>query len=193
MNANATPEQYAAPAASAAPVRRRGGFDWLLIAATVATGLIAGVYYCFTCAIMPALAGADDRTFIDVLQRVNVKIENPVFFASFLGAFLLPLAALVTARRRRGTVDAAVLRWTLAALALYTVGALTTMGFNIPLNNELKDAGDPAKIADPAKVREDFENAWIAWNIVRTVVSTLAIGCLARALLLRGRTADARH
>jgi hypothetical protein len=46
------------------------------------------------------------------------------------------------------------------------------MGANVPLNDELGDAGSPDRIADLAAVRDDFEDPWVAWNIVRTVVST---------------------
>lgn len=164
--------------------RRRDSLDSVLIAGTVLMGLIAGVYYCFTCAIMPALSGADDRVFIDVIQRVNVKIENPVFFLSFFGAFLVPLAAAWMQRRRGG---GPVMRWILIALFLYTLSAFSTAAFNIPLNEDLADAGAPAAIADPAAVREDFEDPWIAWNIARTLLSTAGIAAMAYALLLRGR------
>lgn len=171
---------------STASPRRTGrdALDAVLIASTVLMGLIAGVYYCFTCAIMPALAGADDRAFIDFLQRVNAKIENPVFFLSFYGAFLAPLAAAIMQRRRGG---GPIGRWIVAALALYTLSAISTIAFNIPLNNDLDDAGPASAIADPAAVRADFEDPWIAWNIVRTLLSTAAIGAMAYAVLLRGR------
>jgi hypothetical protein len=41
-------------------------------------------------------------------------------------------------------------------------------------------------------VRDAFhETRWVAWNIVRTVATTVAFGCLAWALVLHGRaTAD---
>jgi Domain of unknown function (DUF1772) len=61
------------------------------------------------------------------------------------------------------------------------------MAFNEPLNQDLVDAGDPSRIADPAGVRDDFEDPWVAWHIVRTVLSIAALGCLAYALLLHGR------
>ena len=35
--------------------------------------------------------------------------------------------------------------------------------------------------------RDDFANSMVAWNIVRTLASTAAFGCLAWALVLRGR------
>ncbi len=166
---------------SAAAGRRASG---VLGCAVVAVGLIAGVFYAFACAVMVGLRGADDRTFIDVLQRINDKIENPVFFASFLGALVLPAIAIALLRRA-GSRPA--IRWTVAALALYGVAVVVTMAANVPLNQHLADAGDPARIADPAGVRHTFENSWIAWNVVRAVVSTAALGCLSRALLLHGR------
>lgn len=162
----------------------RDALDAVLIASTVLMGLIAGVYYAFACAIMPALADADDRVFIDVLQRVNEKILNPVFFLSFFGAFAVPLVAVFMQRRRGG---GPVQRWIIVALVLYTLSLFTTMAFSVPLNTDLDDVGPAASIADPAAVREDFENPWIAWNIVRTLLSTAAIGAMSYAILLRGR------
>jgi hypothetical protein len=61
------------------------------------------------------------------------------------------------------------------------------MAVNEPLNNDLVDAGDPSRIADPAGVRDDFEGPWVAWHVVRTVLTTAALGALAYALLLHGR------
>jgi uncharacterized membrane protein len=78
--------------------------------------------------------------------------------------------------------------WVFGALAAYALAFLFTVVVNIPLNNDLANAGDPAKIADPAAVREKFEDAWVAWNVVRALLSTLALACLARALLLCGRS-----
>jgi uncharacterized membrane protein len=157
----------------------------VLIASSVATGLIAGTYYAFACSVMPGLAKTDDATFIDVMQRINKVIENPVFFASFFGAFVLP-AISVWQQRKLGRGPA--LRWTIAGLALYTAGLLTTMGINVPLNNTLAHAGDAHHIANAAKVRSDFEGTWNTWNIFRAVTSTAAIACLGRALQLHRRS-----
>ena len=57
----------------------------VLVSATVTTGLVAGLLGGFACAVMPALRGADDRTFVDVMQRINVAILNPVFLTVFMG------------------------------------------------------------------------------------------------------------
>ncbi|MEV3859331.1 anthrone oxygenase family protein [Streptomyces sp. NPDC050095] len=158
-------------------------FDgYLLGAATVAMGLIAGAFYVFSCAVMPALGRSGDRTYIEVMQNINDVIQNPVFFLSFFGALLLTGAAAWRARHQRR-----LLVWVLAALAVYAVAFVLTSGVNVPLNDALAKAGDPAKIADPAKVRGDFEDPWVAWNAVRAVLCTVAMGCLVRATVVWGR------
>jgi len=64
---------------------------------------------------------------------------------------------------------------------LNALGLLITAGLNIPLNNQLD------KAHDVASARHDFENPWIAWNIVRTLVTTAAFACLVRVPFLRSR------
>ncbi|MGH4032796.1 DUF1772 domain-containing protein [Actinomycetota bacterium Odt1-20B] len=159
----------------------------VLGAATAAMGLIAGAFYVFSCAVMPALGRSDDRVFIEVMQNINDVIENPVFFLSFFGALVL---TAVSSWQLRG---ASWRWWVWAALIVYVVAFVLTSGVNVPLNNDLADAGDPAKIADPAAVRDTFEDAWVAWNAVRAVLCTIALVCLARALVLYGRFGRARR
>jgi uncharacterized membrane protein len=72
----------------------------------------------------------------------------------------------------------------LAALALYLVAFVITLAINVPLNDALKAAG----AADPAATRADFHEArWAAFNLVRTLTSAGAFGCLAWALVVYGR------
>ncbi|MER5224342.1 DUF1772 domain-containing protein [Streptomyces flaveus] len=163
---------------------RRTTAGGVLVAATVAMGLIAGTFYIFACAVMPALARSDDRVYVEVMQNIDEVIQNPVFFLSFIGALIL---AGTSAWQLRSSER---LRWWVwAALVAYALAFLFTVMVNIPLNTDLVDAGDPVRIADPAAVREEFEDPWVAWNIVRAVLSTIALGCLARALVLYGRIA----
>ena len=68
---------------------------------------------------------------------------------------------------------------------------VVTFAVHIPLNEELKEAGDPARIENLAAVRDDFVTPWVAWDIVRTLASTAAFGSLAWALVLRGRVGRA--
>jgi uncharacterized membrane protein len=162
--------------------------DIVLTAAVVAMGLLAGLYYAFDVAVMPALTAADDRTLVDAMQQMIDKIENPLFFLTFLGAPVLAAVALVQARR---SGEAKIARWIVAGLVLYTAMVVITFAVHIPLNDELKQAGDPARIENLSAVRDDFVTPWVAWDIVRTLATTAAFGSLVWALVLRGRTGRA--
>ncbi|WP_063042782.1 anthrone oxygenase family protein [Nocardia pseudovaccinii] len=154
-----------------------------LVAATLATGLIAGVFYAYAISVMPALNRTDDRVLIDVMQKINVVIINPWFMLGFLGTvgFTLLAAALHLGKEHRTT-----LIWLGVALALNVIAFAVTSGLNVPLNDQLAAAGDPAQIGDLAKVRADFESAWVRWNILRAILHTLAFLVLTGALFVAG-------
>lgn len=155
-----------------------------LIAATLTTGLLAGVYYSYANSVMPALGQSDDRTMIAVMQKVNVVIVNPWFMLSFLGA---PVVTIAAAALLLGKDARSVLWWVVAAAALNVVATVVTFALNIPLNDQLDAAGDPAQITDLAGVRGDFFDAWVRWNFLRMILHTAAFGVLTWALVLYGR------
>ena len=159
--------------------------DMVLLAAVVAMGLLTGLFYAFDVAVMPGLTAADDRTLVDGMQQM---IELPAFPLTLLVAPALAAVALFQARRSGSPQTAG---WIVAGLALYTVMVVVTVVVHFPLNEDLKEAGDPARIENLAAVRDDFVTPWVAWNIVRTLALTAAFGSLAWALVLRGRTGRA--
>jgi uncharacterized membrane protein len=148
----------------------------MLSAAVIAMGLLAGLVYDWSIAVMPALTAAEDRTLVDAMQQT---VDNPAFPLTFLCAGTLAVVALVQARRS-GSPDTA--RWIVAGLALYLVAVVVTFAIHVPLNEDIKQAGDPSTIENLAAVRDDFVTPWVAWNIVRTLATTAAFGCLAWAL-----------
>jgi uncharacterized membrane protein len=153
-----------------------------LLAATMTTGLMAGVYGLYQHTVMPGLDRTDDRTFVGAFQSMDRAIINPWFLTGFLGALLCTAAAAALNADRR------LLPWLLVALALNIVVFAVTVAVHVPLNDALKAAGDPGGIADPAAVRARFDAArWTAWNLVRAVGSTAAFGCLCWALVARGQ------
>ncbi|PPJ24443.1 DUF1772 domain-containing protein [Nocardia nova] len=146
-----------------------------LIGATVTTGLLAGVFYAYASSVMLALRQLDDRTFVDVMNRINTVIVNPVFMLSFLGSVAFTgLAAVLYWRTDQRTV----LWWVLLALALNVISFLITSGGNVPLNNQLADTSS----GDFAALRHQFESPWITLNILRALANTGALGVLAWAL-----------
>lgn len=142
----------------------------VLVAALVAAGLIAGLFYAYACSVLPGLARGDDRTFVEGMRGINVAIVNPVFLLTFLGA---PLLAGVAVFLNPGPRP-----WVLAGFAFLVAMVVITGVVNVPLNNALDSGGD-----DYAAVRAAFETVWVRWNVVRALVSTAGFGCLVAAVL----------
>ncbi|MFI7212066.1 DUF1772 domain-containing protein [Micromonospora maritima] len=155
-----------------------------LIGATVGAGLMAGLFAAFAYAVMPALRGADDRTFVDAMQRINMTIVNGWFLLAFLGTPLL--AALSAALAWRGAGRPA-LPWILCGLALYLVMVVVTVAVNVPLNDALAGAGAPDWTTDLGAARAGFEATWAAWNVVRALANTAGFGAFCAALVALGR------
>ncbi|MCS7477187.1 DUF1772 domain-containing protein [Umezawaea endophytica] len=147
-----------------------------LIAATLATGLVAGLYFAYACSVMPSLRGADDQAFVSTMQRINVAIVNGWFLLAFLGAAVLGVLAAVLHLGRAG------FGWVVAGAVLYVATIVITGAVNVPLNNALDAVGDPATAPDLASVREAFEATWVRWNTTRAVASTAGFFCLVLAL-----------
>lgn len=154
-----------------------------LVAAALASGLQAGVYFAFACSVIPGLNRGAPHVFVAAMQQINVAIINPWFAATFLGAPLVAALAALLGYGRPG------FGWVLAGFVLAATTVAITMALNVPLNNVLATAGDATVLADPATVVAAFEPAWSRWNTVRALTSTAALGCLSWALATLGRTA----
>jgi uncharacterized membrane protein len=151
-----------------------------LVAATVTMGLLAGLFFAFAMSVMPGLDRTDARTFVDAMQQINEAILNPWLVLILGGA---PVFTVIATALHLQVGARAVLPWILAALALYVVALVITIGVNVPLNDALAAAGTLEWITDLTAVREKFEAPWVRWNIVGAVASTAAFGCLTLVLL----------
>ncbi|WP_433530832.1 DUF1772 domain-containing protein [Micromonospora sp. CA-263727] len=153
----------------------------ILAGATLSTGLVAGLFFAYACSVMPGLAATDDRTLVGTMQSINRAILNGWFLSVFLGGPLLVAVAVAGYVGDGG----AVFGWLVAGLVGHLVTLGVTMRCNVPLNNQLDAAGSVDGITDLAAVRRGFEATWVRWNLVRTVSSVAAFGCLIGALLTR--------
>lgn len=153
----------------------------LLVAATITTGLAAGLYYAFSCAVMPGLRRVEDAVLVATMTAINRAIQNLAFAVAFVGALLFTAGALVAAL----VAGSPAAPWTGAALVLYAATLVVTGSRNVPLNNQLDEhAEDPH--AGAAEARRAFERPWTRWNTARTVLATASLGCLAGALVAAG-------
>ncbi|WP_068272710.1 DUF1772 domain-containing protein [Aldersonia kunmingensis] len=157
-----------------------------LIGAIITMGLTAGLFWAYAYSVMNALANVDDRTFVDVFNKINVAILNPWFAFCFGGGLVFAVIAALThldADRRK------VLLWVVVAAAFYVLALAITMGINVPLNNGLAQVDPSDSAAMLAAARQDFESKWVTWNIVRAGVHTAAFGVMCWALYQAGRHA----
>src|SRR6478609_10438340 len=151
----------------------------VLTAATLATGWVAGVLGHYAHTLMPALRRVDDRTFVTAFQAIDRAVLNPWFMVAFFGAPVLAVAGAVLVWGDGGALRV----WLLVVAVLLIAGVVMTVAVNVPLNDAIKAAGDPDRIADLAAVRTAFnESRWAAWNLVRTVTTLAAFGILVGAL-----------
>jgi uncharacterized membrane protein len=149
---------------------------------------MAGFFYAYSCTVMVGLAHADDVTFIGAMQVINANVRNAVFAAGFFGALVLSVFAFLLYLTARPNRRVALLVG--GAAAFYVAAFLITLTLNVPLNDQLATAGDPARIADPAAVRAAYESPWVMWNNIRAIASTLAFVCSALAFRWIGKRAD---
>lgn len=151
-----------------------------LVAATLLTGVMAGLYFAFSIAVMPGLGACDDRTFTEAMRSINRKILNGWFGLAFAGA---PLVILIAGALHLGGEARSVVFWTLAAFLLYALTLGVTFRVNVPLN----DVFDSAPPEEASAARQAFERRWVRWNHARTLLGIASLGCLAWALVVHGQ------
>jgi uncharacterized membrane protein len=132
--------------------------DVLLTGGQALNGLLAGIYVAFVVAVMPALRGLSDDTFVRVMNRINVVIVNPAFLTLFLGA---PVLAVILAAARRDP-------FTIAAAVAAVIAVVITIAVNVPLNDALADGG----------TRDTYESPWVLWHYFRSGAATVAFALL---------------
>ncbi|HEY7596197.1 MAG TPA: DUF1772 domain-containing protein [Actinophytocola sp.] len=155
----------------------------VLVLATMTTALVTGLFYGFAMSVLVAMRDVDDRTYVEVNQKINRAILNGRFMVIFLGSVLLSaLAAVLLLAGDRG----AALAPAGLAFALNLVAFLVTGGGNVPLNKQLDAAGRPDTMAHPTRVRTRYEAPWTRLNSIRTALHFAAFGCLCWALVAFG-------
>src|SRR5688500_13358466 len=106
----------------------------VLIVTATTTGLIAGLFYAYSCSVNLGLGRLPDGAYLAAMQSINKAILNPVFFATFIGTFLL-LPVCTYLHYKPSSTKFIIL---LIATTLYVAGVFgVTMFGNVPLNGSL--------------------------------------------------------
>jgi uncharacterized membrane protein len=148
----------------------------VVVFAVLGSGLMAGLFFVFSNAVMPALARLAPERAVAFMQTVNVTILNPLFLSLFVGTALA--CAFILVGGLVGWLDARPLL--LIGAVLYLVGTFgVTAAGNVPLNDALEALeGEEAVAFWP-----EYAARWTRWNHVRTVAAIAATACLTVGLL----------
>jgi len=153
----------------------------LLLGITIVlTGLSAGLLYAYSVSINNAFVNLTDTQYVAAMQNINIAIQNPIFFLSFLGAAVaLPLSAY---KFRKTTVFKPLV----LAAGLYVIGTLgVTMAINVPLNDKLAAFKlDAATAQQVTAARADYVGPWNSWHTVRTLAAIAAFATVTAAGLM---------
>ena len=150
-------------------------YSWLvagLVATTVATGLVAGVFLTFSDFVMRSLRAAEPAAGMDAMQWINRVVYRSVFMWLLLG--IAPVSVLLAIAVMLNTsMDQSA--WVLGSAVLYLFGviAVTRVG-NVPMNNALDRMNNNS--AHDQEYWTTYLRRWTRLNHVRTVASVLAFG-----------------
>ncbi len=151
----------------------------LTLLSVLGSGLVSGVFFIFSVAIMRALERAPGG--MAAMQSINVVILNPMFLGVFMGTALVCVVLAIFSVVRWEQPAAA---WILAGALFYLIGSIgITMIFNVPMNNAL-EAADPSSAAGQ-EVWKNYLTSWTFWNHVRTIASLGASASFIVALVVR--------
>jgi uncharacterized membrane protein len=144
----------------------------ITLVAALGCGLMAGLFFAFSVAVMKALGRLPSAEGIGAMQSINVAIINPLFLVVFFGtaaACVLVMIASLLRWHDPGTI------YLLIGGALYLVGTFfVTLVFNVPKNNALASVAP----AQGASLWTDYLSKWTAWNHVRAAAALAAAASL---------------
>jgi uncharacterized membrane protein len=146
----------------------------VLIVTATATGLIAGLFYAYSCSVNLGLGSLPDKVYLMAMQSINNAILNPIFFASFIGTLIL-LPASTYVQYEYGSSSKFILL--LIASLLYATGVFgVTIFGNVPLNEMLAKVDfQNISIEDISTQRLQFEKPWNKLHSIRTMGSIVTL------------------
>lgn len=142
-----------------------------LLIAIVLNGLLAGLFFAFSIAIIPGLRRTDDATYVRSFRAINAAILNPVFLLVFCLAPLFAVGAVGAVLWSGGSES---LGWSIIGGVCSVLTFVVTASVNVRLNNAL-DRADVDTESQRLAARERFESRWNRWNHLRTLTSIGAL------------------
>jgi|tagenome__1003787_1003787.scaffolds.fasta_scaffold20202830_2 uncharacterized membrane protein len=149
-------------------------WDVLTAAATVGSGLLAGVFFAFSAFVMAGLRRLPEPAGATAMRSINVTAQRPPLMIALFGVSTLCVVVIVRALTTWSQPGAA---WLLTGAGLTIAGALgVTVAINVPLNDRLESG---------TVTWSRFLAGWDPANHARTILclagcAVLLIGALRR-------------
>ncbi len=154
--------------------------DYLVIAAVLGSGVVAGIFFTFSNFVMQALARIPKSHGAAAMQAINITVINPGAMVAMFGTGVVFIVAAILGMMG---AEGAVFWLYLTGALLYVVGCVgTTIAGNVPLNERLANV-DPGT-DEAAELWEHYQVRWTRFNTIRTTASALACVAYAVALVL---------
>ncbi len=146
------------------------------------SGLVAGLFYAYSCSVNPGLKALGDTEYIRAMQSINRAIQNPYFFCSFMGLLLVfPLCCW----QMYGSGTSFYLMLAAAIIYFILVFGITIFG-NVPLNNMLESFKiNEASNEQIASTRIAFEKPWNQFHLIRTLASVISFSLCILSIMAR--------
>ena len=158
--------------------------ELVLILATLLCALTAGFVFAFASVVMPGIGKLGDREFIRSFQVIDgiIQAGQPVFGLVWMGSVVALLLSAVMGVLQLDGIERA---FVVVSALVYVLGVqVPTFRINVPLNNTLQGLDIDAMDEDAlASARRAFENRWVKWNSIRTVIASLVSVALMFVLL----------
>ncbi len=159
-------------------------FEISLVAATLAAGLVAGMFLAFSDFVIRAIGRAEPAAGIEAMQMINREVLRSLFATLLVG--LAPVSILLAIA---GTflMGRDVALWLVGAAASYIVGVVAvTARRNVPMNEHLDRIEH--RSADACACWPTYTRDWTRWNHLRWVAAVAAaIGYLCATVTVAGQ------
>lgn len=141
-----------------------------LLLAAIGCAIVGGIYFAFSTFIMRAFAEIPREHGMGAMQSINRVIVRSLFLPAFFGSAILSLFLIAAWWLGWGDLRSGYAL--LGALLYFLTSFVSTIVFNVPLNNELErtDAASP----EAEGVWSRYLSRWTKWNHLRTATSLLA-------------------
>ena len=125
---------------------------------------------------MHSLAELSNENGMLAMQKINLKIINPIFMVFFLGT---PLLCITNIFNTFPYLESSGYLYIFVGSIVYLLGPFgITMLCNVPLNNKLAKS----ELSSADTVWVNYQQRWQFWNHIRTYIGIISILLLSLGL-----------